>query len=78
MPGLPLSMPLATTRAADVPLCARSVRSLDESFEEEDSLMNILSDERQGPPDAEVWRCSCSLRPATRCYRDQPLPRKRV
>ena len=47
---------LPAQEVLDTMLCARSVRSLDESFGEDDecSLMNILSDERQGPPDADV------------------------
>ncbi len=45
---------LTAQEVLDTVLCARSVRSLDESFEEDGSLMNSLSDERQGPPDAEV------------------------
>ncbi len=45
---------LTAQEVLDTVLCARSVRSLDESFEEDGSLMNILSDERQRPPDADV------------------------
>ncbi len=51
---------LPAQEVLDTMLCARSVRSLDETFEEDDerSLMNILSDERQGPPDAEIMESS--------------------
>ena len=40
----------------DTILSARSVRSLDESFEEDDerSLMNVLRDDEQAPPDGDV------------------------
>ena len=40
----------------DTILSARSVRSLDESFEEDDerSLMNVLRDDDQAPPDGDV------------------------
>ncbi|MEC7225715.1 MAG: RNA polymerase sigma factor RpoD/SigA [Candidatus Latescibacterota bacterium] len=44
----------------DTMMSARSVRSLDESFEEDDerSLLNILSDENQATPDSHVLETS--------------------
>ena len=51
---------LAPEEVLDTMLCSRSVRSLDETFEEDDerSLMNILSDDRQGAPDADVMEAA--------------------
>ena len=51
---------LAPEEVLDTMLCSRGVRSLDETFEEDDerSLMNILSDDRQGAPDADVMEAS--------------------
>ena len=47
---------VAPREVLDTMLSARSVRSLDESFEEDDerSLLNILTDDSQGTPDADV------------------------
>ena len=47
---------VAPREVLDTMLSARSVRSLDESFEEDDerSLLNILTDDSQGLPDADV------------------------
>ena len=47
---------VAPEEVLDTMLSARSVRSLDEEFEDGDdrSLMSVLSDERQSAPDADV------------------------
>jgi len=51
---------VAPREVLDTMLSARTVRSLDESFEEDDerSLLNILTDDTQGTPDAEVMENS--------------------
>ncbi|MFH1568396.1 MAG: RNA polymerase sigma factor RpoD/SigA [Gemmatimonadota bacterium] len=51
---------VAPEEVLDTMLSARSVRSLDETFEEDDerSLLNILSDESQGRPDTDVMEQS--------------------
>jgi len=47
----------------DTMMSARSVRSLDESFEEDDerSLLNILSDDNQATPDSHVLETSARI-----------------
>ena len=47
---------ISAQEVQDTILSARSVRSLDESFEDDDerSLMNVLRDEEQAPPDGDV------------------------
>ena len=49
----------------DTMLSARTVRSLDESFEEDDerSLLNILADNNQETPDSDVITSSVSTAP---------------
>jgi len=51
---------VAPREVLDTMLSARSVRSLDESFEEDDerSLLNILTDDSQGRPDSGVMEDS--------------------
>jgi len=53
---------MAPDEVLDALLSARTVRSLDETFEEDDerSLMNVLSDQTQETPDADVLRKSAN------------------
>ncbi len=54
---------LSPVEVRDTMLSARSVRSLDESFEEDDerSLINVLPDERQFAPDSEVMEDAAKM-----------------
>ncbi|MEE2656951.1 MAG: RNA polymerase sigma factor RpoD/SigA [Candidatus Latescibacterota bacterium] len=54
---------LSPVEVRDTMLSARSVRSLDESFEEDDerSLINVLQDERQFAPDSEVMEDAAKM-----------------
>ena len=54
---------VAPREVLDTMLSARTVRSLDEAFEDDDdrSLLNILSDDTSGTPDADVMENSATL-----------------